>query len=144
MNRNNFLPHIALALVLILVAAFAGQLRKWQKQWRTSVRLVPAASKTREVWAQDGIARDDTGVSSEPELLVKFRPGVSKEKIREITARLHDQVEDEIEAVNGLETIDDLDNADRELVASEYRSLGEVEYAEVNQVIALEPSEEIK
>ena len=34
MNRNNFLPHLAIALVLIFVAAFAGQLRKWQKDWK--------------------------------------------------------------------------------------------------------------
>jgi len=25
MNRNNFLPHVALALVIILIAAFAGK-----------------------------------------------------------------------------------------------------------------------
>ena len=33
MNRNNFFIHLALALVLILVAAFAGQLSRWKKQW---------------------------------------------------------------------------------------------------------------
>ena len=34
MNRNNFFIHLALALVLILVAAFAGQLSRWRKQWK--------------------------------------------------------------------------------------------------------------
>ena len=31
MNRNNFFIHLALALVLVLVAAFAGQLSRWRK-----------------------------------------------------------------------------------------------------------------
>jgi subtilisin family serine protease len=43
---------------------------------------------------------------------------------------LNDQVEDEIEAVPGLDAIDDLDDVDAETVASEYRKLPEVEYAE--------------
>jgi hypothetical protein len=45
MNRNNIFIHIALALVLILVAAFAGQLSRWRKQLKTNVRIVPAAEK---------------------------------------------------------------------------------------------------
>ena len=40
MNRNNIFIHIALALVLILVAAFAGQLNRWRKQWKSQVRIV--------------------------------------------------------------------------------------------------------
>ena len=35
MNRNNFLIHLALAIVLILIAAFAGQLNRWRKEWKT-------------------------------------------------------------------------------------------------------------
>ena len=41
MNRNNIFIHIALAIVLILVAAFAGQLSRWRKQWKSHVRIVP-------------------------------------------------------------------------------------------------------
>jgi subtilisin family serine protease len=138
MNRNNFLPHVALALVLILVAAFAGQLRRWQKQWRSSVRIMPAASKSRDAWNRDEIVRDDAGSFSEPEVLVRFRSGISEATIRKITAHLHDQVEDEIESVPGLEVINDLDDADAEAVVAEYRALPEVEYAEKNYEISLD------
>src|SRR6266542_1528695 len=108
MNRNNFLPHVALALVLILVAAFAGQLRKWQKQWRSSVRITHTISKSRSVLDEQEIIRDDPASFSDAEVLVRFRPGVSEETVRRITGRLHDQVEDEIESVPGLFAIDDL------------------------------------
>ncbi len=138
MNRNNFLPHIALALVLILVAAFAGQLRRWQKQWRSSIRLMPAASKTRGVWKGDEITTADSGNSREAEVLVRFRPGVSAERIREITAAFHDQIEDEVESVPGLEAIDDLDDAGVDSVVSEYKALPEVQYAEQNYEISLD------
>ncbi|HEX7294738.1 MAG TPA: hypothetical protein VF251_03225, partial [Pyrinomonadaceae bacterium] len=46
MNRNNFLIHIALAIVLILVAAFAGQLRRWQQEYKHRMRIIPAEEKT--------------------------------------------------------------------------------------------------
>ena len=45
MNRNNFFIHLALALVLVLVAAFAGQLSRWRKQWKNQVRIVPPLRK---------------------------------------------------------------------------------------------------
>jgi len=130
MNRNNFLPHVALALILILVAAFAGQLRKWQTQWRSRVRIIPAEEKRREPINNIESAPFETREANAPEVMVKFKPGVSEEAIDRITQGLHDQVEDEIEAVPGLDAIDDLDNADAETVANEYRKLPEVEYAE--------------
>ena len=130
MNRNNFLPHIALALILILVAAFAGQLRRWQTQWKQRVRIIPAEEKRREPINNIESAPYEPRESSAPEVMVKFKPGVSEEAILRITQGLHDQVEDEIEAVPGLDAIDDLDDADAETVANEYRNLREVEYAE--------------
>jgi thermitase len=137
MNRNNFLPHIALAVVLILVAAFAGQLRKWQKHdWKSRVRVFPGASK-RHVFTKD-MPRYETNSLAVPEVLVKFKAGVSEETIRRITARLNDEVEDEIEAVPGLDAIDDLDNADASEVVAEYAALPEVEYAEKNYEIELD------
>ena len=130
MNRNNFLPHVALALILILVAGFAGQLRRWQKQWKSRVRIMPAAEKH-----HDSINSSDTAIYeprelSAPEVLVKFKPGVSGESIKRITLGLHDRIEDEIESVPGLEAIDDLDDLSADSVAAEYRGLPEVEYAE--------------
>jgi len=130
MNRNNFLPHVALALILILVAAFAGQLRKWQTQWKSRVRIIPAEEKRREPINNIESAPFEPREANAPEVMVKFKPGVSEEAIDRITQSLHDKVEDEIEAVPGLDAIDDLDNADAETVANEYRKLPEVEYAE--------------
>jgi thermitase len=133
MNRNNFLPHLALALVLIFVAAFAGQLRKWQKDWKSHVSIFPAKTK-------HGILRDDQAVRDTlavPEVLVKFRPGVSEESIQRITASFNDSVEDEIEALPGLQAIDDLDDAAAAAVVAQYQALPEVEYAEENAEISL-------
>jgi len=130
MNRNNFLPRIALALVLILVAAFAGQLRRWQIQMKNRARIFPAADKRRGPINNIDAAPYDTHDSSAPEVLVKFKPGVTKDAIEKITLGLHDRVEDEIESVPGLAAIDDLDDASAESVAAQYRSLPDVEYAE--------------
>lgn len=135
MNRNNFLTHLALALVLILIAAFAGQLRKWQKQWRSTIQIVPAESKYP---ADFGFEMDtESSAAKPPELLVRFRPGVSAETIRAITERFNDRVEDHIEAVAGLLSIDDLDDLEAEVTAAAYRALPEVEYAEPNYQISL-------
>jgi subtilisin family serine protease len=140
MNRNNFLPHVAFALVLILVAAFAGQLRRWQKEWKSYVRIVPSESKRRTILRHDEMSYGTNAVNV-PEVLVKFKEGVSEETIHRITARLNDQVEDEIEAVPGLEAIDDLDNANPATVAAEYRLMTDyVEYAEENYAIEVDHS----
>src|SRR6478672_4363835 len=130
MNRNNFLPHVALAMILILVAAFAGQLRKWQTQWKSRVRIITAEEKRREPINNIESAPFEPRQGNAPEVMVKFKPGVSEEAIERITQGLHDQVEDEIEAVPGLDAIEDLDDVDAETVANEYRKLPEVEYAE--------------
>src|SRR2546422_2097030 len=106
MNRNNFLPHVALALVLLLVAAFAGQLRRWQHQWKHVVRIMPATDKTREAVKNAEMATTEPREFGEAEVLVKFKPGVSAESIRKITSRLHDRVADTIESVPGLEAIE--------------------------------------
>jgi len=137
MNRNNFFIHLALALVLILVAAFAGQLNRWQKQWKTQVRIIPAADKKRPATTTDFVL-NETRTFARPEVLVKFRSGVSEETIENITSRLHDRVEDRIETDPGLEAIDDLDNADADTVVAEYSRLPEVEYAEPNFEIELD------
>src|SRR5215510_9854735 len=130
MHRNNFLPHVALALVLILVAAFAGQLRRWQKQWKQQVRIMPAAEKPREAINNVDSSVYEPRTGSSPEIMVRFKPGVSAERVAEITSGMNDVVEDQIEAVPGLDAIDDLDDADAEEVATQYRKLPEVEYAE--------------
>ena len=138
MNRNNFFIHLALAIVLILVAAFAGQLSRWRKQWKP--HIVPATDKKQPTTA-DEIALNETRHFGNAEVLVKFKSGVSDEVIEAITARLHDRVEDRIENADGVEAIDDLDNADPATVVAEYSKLPEVEYAEPNYEIKLDENE---
>ena len=53
MNRNNFLIHLALAVVLILVAAFAGQLNRWRKHWRPHRISVAVNEKKRVATAEE-------------------------------------------------------------------------------------------
>jgi subtilisin family serine protease len=137
MNRNNFFIHLALALVLVLVAAFAGQLTRWRKQWKNQVRIVPATEKKKPLSAEE-IALSETRNFGSPEVLVKFKSGVSSEAIDALTARLHDRVEDRIENAEGWEAIDDLDNADAASIVAQYSQLPEVEYAEPNYEINLE------
>src|ERR1700687_2901453 len=105
MNRNNFLPHVALALVIVLIAAFAGQVRKWRNDWHAHEGGV----KTRLEARVDSEAhrRGQDRVKKGRELFVRFRPGVSNEQIQAITGRLHDRIEDQIESVSGLDLIED-------------------------------------
>ncbi len=130
MNRNNFFPHAALALVLILVAAFAGQIRNWRKSWhrKHTVATRPLAQ-----------AAPRTGESS-AEIFVQFRPGVSEERIAIITRRLNDRVADQIEAVTGLDLIREDDGRTAEEIIAEYSSLPEVAYAEKVFKIELDES----
>jgi subtilisin family serine protease len=136
MNRNNFLIHLALAVVLILVAAFAGQLNRWRKQWRHRVFVMPVAEKKRASTAEE-IALAE-GRPARAELLVKFKSNVSFATIDEITSRLHDRIEDRIESDPGLEAIDDLDDADVAQTVAQYSAMPEVEYAEPNYEISLD------
>jgi len=139
MNRNNFLPHIALALVLILVAAFAGQLRRWQKQWKAQVMIIPAEKK--RPTTTDEITLTDNQHLGRPEILVRFKPGISDETINRITSQLNDRVEDRIENAPGLDAIDDLDNENVNALVAQYSKMPEVEYAEENYEITLDAAE---
>jgi thermitase len=128
MNRNKFILQISLAVFLILIAAFAGQIRKVQREWRSAVRIMPGGSEPGVVFDPNQV--DENRHNSPPEVLVKFRPGVTEDVIAQITGRFNDRVEDEIESVSGLAAIDDLDNLDAESIAAAYQALPEVEYAE--------------
>lgn len=141
MKRNKYILYAALVLLVILVIAFAGQIRRLQKQWGTTVRIVPAEPKSREGIAQDQLDQDTAMSSGRPEVLVKFRNGVSEEAIDELTERFNDRVQDEIEAVAGLTAVDDPDNLDPAAIAAQYQALPEVEYAEPNYEISLDQSE---
>lgn len=137
MNRNNFFIHVALALVLILIAAFAGQLSRWRKQWKSQVRIVPATEKKHPTTVEEISVNESRGFGN-PEVLVKFKSGVSQGTIEQLATRFHDRIEDRIENAEGWEAIDDLDNADATETVREYLQLPEVEYAEPNFEIHLE------
>ena len=130
MNRNNFLPHVALALVLILIAAFAGQIRQWQKQWRAHHRSGPWIARPHVAPEPVVPGAEGRRPSRTDEFLVRFKAGTSEANIQSIVSRLHDRVEDEIESVSGLEVIEDEDGKDVNTVVAEYLELPEVEYAE--------------
>jgi subtilisin family serine protease len=136
MNRNNFLIHLALAVVLILVAAFAGQLNRWRKHWKSQMRIVPAEEKKRSHTAED-IAIAEARASGRPEVLVKFKSGLSLASLETLSARFNDRIEDRIENAPGWTAIDDLDDANAADTVAQYRALPEVEYAEENYEITL-------
>ena len=130
MNRNNFLIHLALAIVLVLIAAFAGQLNRWRHEWKHRVHIMPMAEKKRASTAEEIALAENH--SDRAELLVKFKSGTSAEAIDKIMDQFHDRVEDRIESDPGLEAIDDLDDADVAATVAKYNTLPEVEYAEPN------------
>ena len=133
MNRQNIVWHLALALMLVAVAGFVGQVRRWQSERPNFLEAPRAKFDEHERRAPDSVR--EAG-----DVLVRFRGGVSRERIREIVAGLGDEVDDEIEAVEGLVEVHDNDGLAPEEAAEEYAALSdEVEYAEANAVIELEP-----
>src|SRR6185503_2535705 len=138
MNRNNFVIHVALAIVLILVAAFFGQLNRWRKQWKP-MRVIPAEEKTRPQ-SPEQIAIAEARNTGRPEVLVKFKSGAGDGVLDALTTRLNDRIEDRIENAPGWAAIDDLDDASPAEVVAQYRALPEVEYAEENYEINLTDS----
>jgi len=133
MNRNNIWVHISFAVILVALAAVIGQIDRWRAALRTlppstscPIRSVP---KTVPAVPQ----------ARPPELLVRFKPGVSLDEIRRIAVAHHDQLEDEIESVKGLSVIDDLDNTDPNVLTEQYRSMKDiVDYAEVNSQVSFD------
>lgn len=136
MNRNNIWIHVGIAVVLITLAAILGQIDRW----RSALRV----NQGNMVSVGQGVTKVDTNMPYSPEVLVRFKPGVTLSEIRAIAAGKNDKVSDEIETVKGLTVIDDLDNAEAGLVARQYASMKDlVEYAEVNYEIELnEPSKQ--
>jgi subtilisin family serine protease len=135
MSRNNIWIHLTIALVLVLVAAFAGAVRKWQKNWKSAPQSL-SSSQDRKDGSDDGDETDQQ--NNKAEILVRFRAGVTQNTIESIARRLNDQIEDQIESVAGLEVIEDKDGKDAESLVAQYQALPEVEYAELNSEIKLD------
>lgn len=139
MNRNNIWIHLGIAVVIIGIAAIVGQVRNWQLNV-SERKEVKSKHVTKPVAVKRSVSE------SEPEVLVKFRPGVSSAEVKKLIAKNNDRIEDEIEIVKGLVSIDDLDNLDAEAVVEQYSKMTDlVEYAEANFKIELDdPNSEFK
>src|SRR6185503_4992188 len=118
MRFNRFWIHLTLALTLVVIAAFAGQLRKWQKTRRLT-RPSTTQTRTDPGWNEKD-SESETRDVERTEVLVRFRSGVTRQTIDRITASLHDEVEDRIESVEGLDVIEDEDGKDAESVVAQY------------------------
>ena len=132
MKGRNYIVHVALAAALISFAALMGQVGRWESR---RVELRKATPRTQTVVPPKVLE----SFRGDADVLVRFRAGVSEERKQAIAARLNDRVEDEIEAVDGLTTIDDLDGERVEEIVNDYASLPEVEYAEPNFEIKVDP-----
>lgn len=131
MNRNNIWIHLGIAVVIVTLAAVLGQIKRWESSLREAKTNTPPPKVS-----APGIKSDN----SEAEVLVRFKPGVSLDAIRKLAARNNDLMEDEIESVKGLVSIDDQDNADAEATARQYAAMSDlVEYAHPNYEIRLDP-----
>ncbi|HEV2800241.1 MAG TPA: S8 family serine peptidase [Pyrinomonadaceae bacterium] len=138
MNRQNFFGHLALAVAVVILAAFIGQMRRMERAHRTvethRVELVPYNPDAHE-------ADEDAEELEDAEVIVRFRPGTSRAAINRITEELNDRLLDRFEFINNQVVIADEDGLAPETVADEYRGLAEVEYAEPNTIIELDPAE---
>lgn len=135
MSRNNIWVHLSIALALILVAALAGGVRQLKKTIERSRGQVSAPASKPDDQESNSDNDDD---SDKVEVLVRFRAGTTREIINRITSQFHDEVEDRIESVEGLDVIEDEDGQSAADVVAQYRSLPEVEYAETNSEIVLD------
>ena len=130
MNRNNIWIHAGIAVVLITLAAVLGQIGRWREALHDR--------KDEARLNVENLRSDRMQKNGSPEVLVRFKPGVTLEQIRSIAAANNDRLDDEIESVGGLSVIDDLDNADAQTVAAQYAAMDNVAYAEPNFQIKLD------
>jgi thermitase len=132
MNRNNIWIHIGIAVILIALASVLGQIGRWK-----AGLMVKDTTAVKTVNKATTVSR--TSADNEPEVMVRFKPGVTLTDIKKLAAKNNDRMEDEIESVIGLVALDDLDNADADDVAKQYATMSDlVAYAEPNFEIRLD------
>lgn len=132
MNRKNFSIHLMIAAILIALAAILGQIRHLESTIKVNKEIEHKLKKS----MLQPLAR--TKMETEPEVLVRFRSDVSISDVRKIVSKHNDRIEDQIESIKNLFSIDDLDGLTPEEVAEEYRRLDEVLYAEPNYEIKID------
>jgi subtilisin family serine protease len=138
MKRNNIWIHIGVAAIFIAIAAILGQIGRWQNSLN-EMRAKENASQPEKT--PKTIAR--TRSQSEPEILVRVRPGVTREEFEQAVSLNNDRIEDSIEIVGGLYSVDDMDNADPEELVREYSQMKDiVMFAEPNADISLDEVDE--
>ncbi|HLL70024.1 MAG TPA: S8 family serine peptidase [Pyrinomonadaceae bacterium] len=141
MNRQNFYGHLALAASVVILAAFVGQMRRMESR-HARIEQREAVIVPRDTIHPGAEADDSHGeAEDDAEVIVRFRSGTSRETINRITEGLNDRLLDRFEFINNEAVIADEDGLSPETVAAEYRHLPEVEYAEPNFVIDLDPAE---
>ena len=143
MNRNNFFGHLALAVALVMLAAFVGQMSRMQ--WSHGSRETVGQRAVVAVHEPQEADEPEAEFESDGEVLVRFREGTTEEAVRAITERLNDRLLDRFDYVDGpayLAAVADEDGLDAAEVAAEYRRLPEVVYAEPNAEINLSPPDE--
>lgn len=132
MNRQNFIVHLAIAVVLVIMAAVAGQMRRMENAAHDNQAVKKSTPRPNAVSRS---AHDKA-----PEVLVKFRREVSLDEIKKIATKNNDTIEDRIETVDNLVAIDDMDGLTPAEVGLQYGGLSElVEYAEPVMQIQLSP-----
>ena len=142
MNGKNIWFHLIIALVFVSLAAIVGQMVRWSSESRYYPPTPKVTNSRGTEVPMKGITISRSANDSEPEVLVRFKPNVSPADIKKLVAKNNDEVEDNIEAVNGLVAIDDLDNKSAKTVAEQYAKLTDlVDYAEENIQIKLDPQE---
>ncbi|MDH3492228.1 MAG: S8 family serine peptidase [Acidobacteriota bacterium] len=130
MDKRNFWVHFGIAAILIGMAAIAG----------TLIRNIGNIEYSEDNPVRKPVSMVREAKETEPEVLVRFKPDVSFAEIKKITGKNNDSIEDEIENVKNLISIDDLDNANAEDVAIQYGKMSDVVlYAEPNFKIELDP-----
>jgi subtilisin family serine protease len=117
MKQEKLLTNILIVVVAVTLAGVLGQIRRWNAEIKVEKSVQTSVTSS--------------GQRKGPELLVKFKDGVSEDQIRTLLFSKNDVIEDVIETVSGLFSIDDLDDENPEAVAERYRSFSDlVEYAE--------------
>jgi len=126
MNKNNFWMHFGIAAVAIFAAALAGVV----------IRSIDSFEQEEAKVVKKPMTFSRDAKASEPELMVRFKPGVSIAQIRKLVGLKNDRIEDKFENINNWVAIDDLDDASAEELVREYKNMSDlVLFAEANHRI---------